>query len=59
MTKILGSTILITGGASGLGKSLGSLMLEKGASWLIIWDVNKDALDQTIKKLRIKYRTVS
>lgn len=59
MTKIRDSKVLITGGASGLGKSLGRLALEKGASKLIIWDVNKDSLKQTIEKFRLKHPAVS
>lgn len=32
MTKIKGSNILITGGGSGIGKAMGSLVLKKGAN---------------------------
>lgn len=59
MTKIRDSNILITGGASGLGKSLGRLALAKGASRLIIWDVNRDSVKQTIETLRYKHPAVS
>lgn len=33
-------TVLITGGASGIGKIMGRKALEKGAKNLIIWDIN-------------------
>ncbi|MBN1142818.1 MAG: SDR family oxidoreductase [Bacteroidales bacterium] len=41
-----GTRVLITGGASGIGKIMGRLALEKGAE-LIIWDVNKKMADET------------
>lgn len=47
MSKIAGKNILITGGASGIGRIMGRLVLEKGAANLIIWDINADALAQT------------
>ena len=40
-------TVLITGGASGIGKIMGRLVLQKGAS-LIIWDIDKNNLDLTL-----------
>ena len=39
--------MLITGGASGIGKIMGRMALEKGAKALIIWDVNQEALEAT------------
>lgn len=33
--------VLITGGASGIGKIMGRKVLERGASHLIIWDINE------------------
>ena len=47
MTKIKGKNVLITGGASGIGKIMGRMALEKGVKSLIIWDVNQEALDTT------------
>lgn len=41
MTKIKGGCVLITGGASGIGRIMGRMALEKGASYLIIWDINE------------------
>lgn len=45
MTKIKGSTVLITGGASGIGKLMGQRMLELGAQKLVLWDINEAALE--------------
>jgi len=42
-----GTKVLITGGASGIGKLMGQLLLQKGAE-LIIWDINQPGIDQTI-----------
>jgi all-trans-retinol dehydrogenase (NAD+) len=39
--------ILITGGVSGIGKIMGRKALERGASELIIWDINAEGLEQT------------
>lgn len=46
MTQIKNKTVLITGGASGIGLLMGELMLERGASRLIIWDINLVALEE-------------
>ena len=48
--KIKGNNVLITGGASGIGKIMGRIVLEKGAKSLIIWDVNQEALDHTAEE---------
>ena len=50
MTKISGKRILITGGASGIGKLMGKECLLKGAEKLIIWDVNEEALESSTKE---------
>ena len=52
MTKIKGSSVLITGGASGIGRIMGRIMLEKGARQLIIWDINEKGIHDTIEELR-------
>lgn len=54
--KIKGNTVLITGGASGIGKIMGRMALEKGAKSLIIWDVNQDALEVTYAELSSRGR---
>ncbi|MBB6611719.1 SDR family oxidoreductase [Pontibacter sp. Tf4] len=48
MTQITGNIVLITGGASGIGKIMGRKSLQRGASHLVIWDVNTVLLEQTI-----------
>ena len=45
--KIKNTNVLITGGASGIGKIMGRMVLDKGAKSLIIWDVNQEALETT------------
>ncbi len=52
MTKIRNSIVLITGGASGIGRLMGDMALQDGAAALVIWDINKDKLDQTTRELR-------
>ena len=47
MSKIKGKNVLITGGASGIGKIMGRTALEKGARTLIIWDINTDNMNIT------------
>ena len=47
MTKIKGNSVLITGGASGIGRLMGRMALEKGARCLIIWDINEESIKQT------------
>lgn len=59
MTKIKGKTVLITGGASGIGKLMGERCLNKGASKLYIWDFNKLALNSCVEEFRSKGFEVS
>lgn len=40
-----GKTVLITGGASGIGKIMGRKVLERGAQKLVIWDINKQGIE--------------
>lgn len=42
--------VLITGGASGIGKLMGEIVLKKGAK-LIIWDINQQHIDETLQVL--------
>ena len=51
--KIKGTNILITGGASGIGKIMGRMALEKGANCVIIWDINQANIDNTVKELEV------
>jgi len=43
--------VLITGGASGIGKIMGRMVLEQGAAGLIIWDINQIAMEDTRQEL--------
>jgi short-subunit dehydrogenase len=45
------SKVLITGGASGIGKIMGRMALEKGAECLVIWDINPQNISLTINEL--------
>lgn len=49
--KFNGTNVLITGGASGIGKIMGRMALEKGASSLIIWDINKASIEAAREEL--------
>lgn len=50
MTKIKNKTILITGGASGIGEVMSRLSLARKAK-VIIWDINTDNIESTLKEL--------
>ena len=49
--KLKNANVLITGGASGIGKIMGRMALEKGAANLIIWDINTEGIDATVEEL--------
>ncbi|MBE6250038.1 MAG: SDR family oxidoreductase [Bacteroidales bacterium] len=49
--KFKNANVLITGGASGIGKIMGRMALEKGASTLIIWDINTVGIETTREEL--------
>ena len=49
--KFRNANVLITGGASGIGRIMGRMALEKGASNLIIWDINPINIESTKKDL--------
>ena len=50
MTKLKNKTILVTGGASGIGKIMSRLSLERDAN-VIIWDINTQNIENTLKEL--------
>ena len=52
MTKIKGNCVLITGGASGIGKIMGRMSLEKGARQLVIWDINETNIAATVNEYK-------
>lgn len=49
MGYLKNKTVLITGGASGIGKIMLRLMLEREAK-VIIWDISQENIDQTISE---------
>ena len=49
--KFENANVLITGGASGIGKIMGRMALEKGASCLIIWDINPQNISIAMNEL--------
>ena len=49
--KFKDAKVLITGGASGIGKIMGRMALEKGADCLVIWDINITNIELTRKEL--------
>lgn len=51
MQNLQSKIILITGGASGIGKIMVRLLLERNAK-VIIWDINQESIDQTIAEFR-------
>ena len=51
MSVIKGKNALITGGASGIGRLMGGIMLEKELGTLVIWDMNPVTLQETEKAL--------
>ena len=54
MGKFNDKRVLITGGASGIGRIMGAMALEKGAAALVIWDINQANIDDTLKELSAK-----
>ena len=52
MTKIKGNNVLVTGGASGIGRIMGRIALERGAKCLIIWDINEASIASTIEEYK-------
>ena len=63
MSHIEYKKALITGGASGIGKIMGRILLEKGLGTLVIWDINETMLLHTVEEFKalgytVKYAVV-
>ena len=52
MFQLKGKNVLITGGASGIGKLMGKIVLQRGAN-LIIWDIHQDHLNETVTEYSV------
>ena len=51
MSTFKGKRVLITGGASGIGKLMGGMALDRGAAALVIWDINQESIEQVVSEL--------
>lgn len=51
---VTGSRFLITGAAMGMGRLYAERAVAEGAETVILWDINKEALAETTKALRVK-----
>lgn len=58
MCKLYNKNILITGAASGIGKLLAEISIEKGCNKLILLDLDKYNLDLTAKALKVKNKNI-
>ncbi len=50
MTQVSGSNVLITGGASGIGRAMAKKMARKGAN-VVLWDFNPDGLNAVVEEI--------
>ncbi|MFP4025702.1 MAG: SDR family oxidoreductase [Thiohalospira sp.] len=52
MTKFKDKTVLITGGAAGIGKIMAQKILTLGAAKMIVWDINQENLEETTNEIK-------
>lgn len=52
MSNFTNKTVLITGGASGIGRIMSRLALERGAR-VVIWDIDQSKLDSTVAEFSV------
>jgi all-trans-retinol dehydrogenase (NAD+) len=50
MSEIAGSTVLITGGASGIGRRVATRMAALGGT-VVLWDIDQEALDRAVAEV--------
>jgi all-trans-retinol dehydrogenase (NAD+) len=55
MSTFQNKIVLITGGASGIGKLMGKASIQKGIKHLVIWDINKKMLDETVQEFSVHF----
>ncbi|HAP35019.1 MAG TPA: short-chain dehydrogenase, partial [Bacteroidetes bacterium] len=58
MSTFQNKIVLITGGASGIGKLMGKAAIQKGIKHLVIWDINKKMLDETVQEFSVYFPDV-
>jgi len=58
MTRLADGTVLITGGARGLGLLIAERCIRKGARRVILWDIDRQALAASAAELRVGEATV-
>jgi len=51
MRNLKGRTVLVTGGAAGIGRLMSLDMARRGAR-MVIWDINQTNLDRTVNEIR-------
>jgi all-trans-retinol dehydrogenase (NAD+) len=51
MSEVAGSTVLVTGGASGIGYLTGRQLLQRGAGRLVVWDIQHAAMARVASEL--------
>ncbi len=52
MSRFKNKTVLITGGASGIGFLMAQQAIARGAANIIIWDINEQALNTAVARLQ-------
>jgi all-trans-retinol dehydrogenase (NAD+) len=52
MSEIRGKSVLITGGAQGLGRRTAELLLAAGAGTVVLWDIQRERVEQTAAEMR-------
>lgn len=51
-TPIAGAVVLITGGASGIGREMAIGAANRGATRVIIWDIDVDGAEEVVREIR-------
>lgn len=58
MKSVEGKTVLVTGAAMGLGKLFATKAVQERAATVVLWDVNEQALVETVEELQAAGGTV-